>query len=173
MKLGFAVLGMFGFAFAMVPFYSLICDALGINGSTRQVAYNYVQETQEVDKSREIKVEFVTNSNETMPWDFKATQFSVRVYPGEKNSTKFWVKNQTDSTMIGQAIPHVAPAQAARFFHKTECFCFTQQKLLGGEELYMPLDFVVDPDLPEHIHTITLSYTLFDVTGQIAEAGVL
>ena len=163
-RLALAALCMFGFAFAMVPFYSFICDTLGINGATRQVAYDYVPATQQVDESRTVKVEFVTNNNAMMPWDFRAAQFNMRVHPGEQRGAMFWVKNPTQAAMIGQAVPHVAPAQAARYFHKTECFCFDQQKLEAGEALDMPLRFVVDPDLPKHIHTITLSYTLFDVT---------
>ncbi|HEY9042421.1 MAG TPA: cytochrome c oxidase assembly protein, partial [Rheinheimera sp.] len=46
-----------------------------------------------------------------------------------------------------------------------ECFCFTQQRLAGGKDMLMPLQFYVDPALPRQFSTITLSYTLYDVTS--------
>jgi cytochrome c oxidase assembly protein subunit 11 len=70
--------------------------------------------------------------------------------------------------MIGQAIPSVMPLKAAEYFHKTECFCFNQQMLEAGEAVEMPLKFIVDQDLPKDVKTITLSYSLFDVTGRMA-----
>jgi cytochrome c oxidase assembly protein subunit 11 len=33
----------------------------------------------------------------------------------------------------------------------------------------MALQFIVDQGLPQDIHTITLSYTLFDVTNRLSE----
>jgi cytochrome c oxidase assembly protein subunit 11 len=77
----------------------------------------------------------------------------------------FYAANPTTASMIAQAIPSVSPSRAAEFFHKTECFCFEQQPLDGESEAQMPLQFIVDQDLPADIKTITLSYTLFDVTS--------
>ena len=67
--------------------------------------------------------------------------------------------------MVAQAVPSVSPAEAAPYLHKTECFCFRQQPLAAGDARDMPLQFVIDQALPADIRTITLSYTLFDVTA--------
>ena len=79
-------------------------------------------------------------------------------------SPGFKALNPTDNSMVAQAIPSVSPSRAAAYFHKTECFCFEEQVLAGQSAADMPLQFIVDQDLPRDIHTITLSYTLFDVT---------
>lgn len=166
-KLALTGVLMFGFAFALVPLYDMLCDVIGLNGKTGG-AYEYEEAASSVDKSRLIRVEFLTNNNATMPWKFSSDNVSVRVHPGELKMVGFYAKNPTDKVMIGQAVPSVAPAPAAQYFHKTECFCFEQQKLKPGEELDMPLRFVVDPDLPAEIKVISLSYTMFDITGQLS-----
>ena len=84
------------------------------------------------------------------------------VHPGQMYHTSFHAKNRTDRTMVGQAIPSVTPGLAAQHFKKTECFCFTEQQFSAGEGRDMPLMFMVDPELPEEIGVVTLSYTFFD-----------
>lgn len=153
---------MFGFAFALVPLYNMLCDALGLNGRTGGV-YEYQAAVASVDTKRLIKVEFLTNNNADMPWHFSSNKTSVRVHPGELRKVSFYVKNPTDRIMTGQAVPNLAPALAAQYFHKTECFCFEQQVLNPGEAMDMPMRFVVDQDLPAEVDTISLSYTMFDV----------
>ena len=76
----------------------------------------------------------------------------------------FVAYNPTDKPMTAQAIPSVAPSKAAAYFHKTECFCFTQQVLQPGERIEMPVRFIVDRDLPADVRHLTLAYTLFDIT---------
>jgi len=118
-----------------------------------------------VDTSREIKIQFITVHNDQMNWVFKPNEKIMRVNPGAQNSTTFFAKNPRDYQMIAQAIPSVQPARAAQYFHKTECFCFNQQTLAAGESVDMPLQFIIDQDLPKDIKTISLSYTIFDVTN--------
>ena len=89
----------------------------------------------------------------------------MRVHPGASNATVFLARNPMPEAMVAQAIPSVSPSRAAEFFHKTECFCFNQQPLDGRSAAEMPLQFIIDRDLPDDIRTITLSYTLFDVTA--------
>jgi cytochrome c oxidase assembly protein subunit 11 len=89
----------------------------------------------------------------------------MRVHPGAANGVVFHAANPTSSDMVAQAIPSISPSRAAAYFHKTECFCFDQQALAGNATADMALQFIVDQDLPDDIHTITLSYTLFDITG--------
>jgi len=100
-----------------------------------------------------------------MPWEFRSQVTSVEVHPGEPTRAVFFAKNPTDQKMVGQAVPSIVPESAVQFFHKTECFCFTQQALDAKQEIDMPVVFIVDQALPADIHTITLSYTLFDVTA--------
>ncbi len=154
---------MFAFVFVvMVPLYDVLCDALGINGKTSGEAYTSVPA--EVDQSRTITVQFVATNNEGMPWDFGPSVTAMKVHPGAVNDTVFHARNPLPEAMVAQAIPSVSPARAAEYFHKTECFCFNQQPLDGGTSAEMPLQFIVDQDLPRDIRTITLSYTIFDVT---------
>ena len=162
-KLLITVVVMFGFGFALVPLYDVFCNLTGLNGKTGSQASSF--ETYEVDTSREIKVELLTSLNEYMPWEFKAVQDSVKVHPGEPMKVDFLVRNKTDKDMIGQAIPSVSPGIAAKYFQKTECFCFTDQTLKAGEEKVMPVVFIVDPSVSEDVHEITLSYTFFIKPG--------
>jgi len=162
-KLLITVVVMFGFGFALVPLYDVFCNLTGLNGKTGTQVSSF--ETFEVDTSREIKVEFLTSLNEYMPWEFKAIQDSVKVHPGEPMKVDFLVRNKTDKDMIGQAIPSVSPGIAAKYFQKTECFCFTDQTLKAGEEKVMPVVFIVDPSVSEDVHEITLSYTFFIKPG--------
>ena len=163
-KLGAVAVAMFAFVFVvMVPLYNVLCDALGINGKTSSEAYTSV--VAQVDESRSVKVQFVATNNDGMPWAFSPDVTEMVVHPGAANDTVFFAANPTTHSMIAQAIPSVSPSRAAEYFHKTECFCFEQQPLDGNSEAEMPLQFIVDQDLPADIKTITLSYTLFDVTA--------
>ena len=163
-KLGAVAVAMFAFVFVvMVPLYNVLCDALGINGKTSSEAYTSV--VVQVDESRSVKVQFVATNNDGMPWAFSPDVTEMVVHPGAANDTVFFAANPTTNSMIAQAIPSVSPSRAAEYFHKTECFCFEQQPLDGNSEAEMPLQFIVDQDLPADIKTITLSYTLFDVTA--------
>ena len=163
-KLSMRVVAMFVFAvFVMPPLYNLFCDILGIGGKTGG-AYQAVDV--EVDTSRSVEVQFVAMKNETMPWDFYPRETSVSVHPGEPRSVIFYAHNRTGKDMVGQAIPNLVPFNVADYFHKTECFCFNNQPLASGEEADLELVFIVDPDLPTSINTLTLSYTLFDITDR-------
>jgi len=154
---------MFAFVFVvMVPLYNLLCEVTGLNGKTQG---QYTAEAAgAVDESRTIMVRFVATNNEGMSWEFRPTTEVLRVHPGAENDTTFFAKNPTAAMMTAQAVPSIVPSSAAAYFHKTECFCFNQQHLSAGEAVDMPLRFIVDKDLPASIRTITLSYTLFDIT---------
>ena len=164
------VLGMFGFAFAMVPLYGFICDLTGLGGRTSSVAYSFDPATTRPDTSRLISVNFITNTNAGMPWSFEALTRSVRVHPGEPTQVLFRVHNKSSRTIVGQAIPSLIPIRVTDQFHKTECFCFRQQTLGPGESLDMPMRFVLDPALPRDVQSIALSYTLFDAS-KFADVG--
>jgi cytochrome c oxidase assembly protein subunit 11 len=166
---------MFAFGYALVPVYRSICSALGINvlsvaeldapGNSSTLAAN-----SQVDMTRSITVEF--DANVRGPWDFKPAQRSVDVHPGELVTVMYAFRNVQNRTMVAQAIPSYAPSQAAPYFHKLECFCFTEQTLAPGESRQWPVVFVVDPKLSKDVKTITLSYTFFEVGGRVPAAPV-
>ena len=123
-----------------------------------------------IDETREITVQFIARNNDGMPWAFSPGDRILRVHPGEATDTVFLARNPLPRAMVAQAIPSVSPSRAAAYFHKTECFCFNQQPLGAESATEMPLQFIVDRGLPRDIKTITLSYTLFDVTDMASGA---
>ncbi len=154
--------------FVMVPLYDALCDALGINGKTSGERYQAAEIR--VDESRTVTIQFVATNNEGMPWEFGPSATMMKVNPGAVNQTVFLARNPLPQPMVAQAIPSISPSRAAAYFHKTECFCFNQQPLEGQSSAEMPLQFIVDQDLPRDIRTITLSYTIFDVTDMVKGA---
>lgn len=161
------VVAMFGFGFALVPMYDVLCKAFGINGKTD----GQFRGEQQVDDSRTVRVQFLATNAEGMVWRFEPLEAEVRVHPGASHEVRFVASNPTDRPMTAQAVPSVAPSRAAAWFHKTECFCFTQQVLQPGERIEMPVRFIVDRDLPRDVHHLTLGYTLFDITGRKPQDG--
>jgi cytochrome c oxidase assembly protein subunit 11 len=158
-RLLLAVTAMFGFGFAMVPLYNVFCDLTGLNG---KVGGRVEAVAVEADLTRTVMVEFVANLNQTMPWEFRPEVSRMEVHPGKVYRTNFYAQNRTDRLMVGQAIPSVSPGVAAQHFKKTECFCFTEQQFAAGEGRDMPVMFMVDPELPDDVEVVTLSYTFFD-----------
>lgn len=158
----FIVVGMFGFGFALVPLYDVLCEVTGLNGKVTASAAKEVQYP--VDPNREVTVEFLTSLNESAPMVFRAETAKVKIHPGEYVTVNFYAENKTDKVMIAQAIPSISPGLAAEYFKKTECFCFTQQTFKPHEGKTMPVRFVVNPELPAQYKTITLAYTFFDNT---------
>lgn len=161
-KLGGLVIAMFVFAmWVMPPLYNLFCEVAGLNGKTKGRSEAVVAQ---VDTSRTVRVQFVAVNNETMPWEFAPETFSMDVHPGEAVVTHFLAENPTQNIMVGQAVPSMVPSNATDYFHKTECFCFNKQVLGPGEAAELGLRFIVDQALPKGVGTITLTYSLFDVT---------
>jgi len=164
--LAVVTVGMFGFGFALVPLYNVFCAITGLNGKTARIDADAVMAAV-VDTDRLITVEFVTTVDAALPWEFRSIVKKMQVHPGELSEARFYARNLADRAIVGQAIPSVSPGQAGKYFSKTECFCFTQQTLQAGEEQEMPVRFIVDPALPEHVRTITLSYTFFNMQGAV------
>jgi cytochrome c oxidase assembly protein subunit 11 len=162
-RLLIAVVGMFGFGFALVPLYNVFCDITGLNGKTRNEAVAAVDG--EADKSRMVTVEFVASVNQSAPWQFAPTVAKMKVHPGEFYQTSFSAENLTDQALVGQAVPSVSPGLAAQHFQKIECFCFSRQDFKPHENKDMPVVFRLDPNLSPNVSTVTLSYTFFKVEG--------
>jgi cytochrome c oxidase assembly protein subunit 11 len=171
-KLAVIAVLMFGFGYALVPLYKSICEALGINVlslSERQVTgigKSVDGGNTQVDRSRTITVEF--DANARGPFEFMPAQRSLQVHPGELTTVMYEFRNTQNRALAAQAIPSYAPKQATAHFNKLECFCFNEYTLAPGESKQWPVVFVIDPRLPKDVHTITLSYTFFEVKGKVA-----
>jgi cytochrome c oxidase assembly protein subunit 11 len=161
MRLALVAVGMFGFGFALVPFYQQICAALGINSLGKPAT---VKNTQ-VDPTRTVTIELDSNTH-NLPWRFRPLVNHVDVHPGALTTVEYEVVNVRDAPVTGQAVPSYGPKIAAEYFQKLECFCFTQQTLGPGETRRMPVTFIVDPKLPNDVSTISVSYTFFEVEGR-------
>ena len=160
-RLTIVAIAMFGFAFALVPFYNQICAALGINSIEQPADAVNTQ----VDTSRTVTIELDSNAH-NLPWRFKPLVTEVKVHPGELTMVEYEIVNVRDAPVTGQAVPSYGPQNAGEYFKKIECFCFTHQTLAAGETRRMPVVFVVDPKLPKDVNTIAVSYTFFEVAGR-------
>ena len=174
-KLVLFVFVMVGFAYAMVPMYKSLCEALGVNVIARgDVGAAYGTKVSDVNTQvnlkRDVTVEF--DANVRGPWEFHPEQNAVTVHPGQMTTVMYEFRNTQSRTMTAQAIPSYAPGVAQSHFTKVECFCFKQQTLAPGESKRWPVIFVVDDKLPKDVKTITLSYTFFEVGGTTPPAPV-
>jgi cytochrome c oxidase assembly protein subunit 11 len=155
------VAGSFLFGFAMVPIYRIACEhVLGIK-LTGDVASADKVASMQVDESRLVAIEFIATVNSKLPWAFQPELARIEVHPGALTEVWFDATNQSAEPIVGNAVPSVAPSEASLYFNKTECFCFTEQLLDAGESRRMPVRFVVDPQLPKGVKTLTLSYTFY------------
>jgi cytochrome c oxidase assembly protein subunit 11 len=160
-RLAIVAVAMFGFGFALVPFYQQICAALGVGSLVERAEASNTQ----VDFSRQVVIEFDSNAHD-LPWRFTPLVRHITVHPGELATVEYEVVNVRGAPVTGQAVPSYGPQHAGEYFKKIECFCFTQQTLAAGESRRMPVTFVVDPRLPASVKTIALSYTFFAVPGK-------
>jgi cytochrome c oxidase assembly protein subunit 11 len=165
-RLALVAAGMFGFGYALVPFYYQICKAWGV-GSLEGTA-DEPANTQ-VDSSRTVTIELDSNAH-GLPWKFKPLVNHVDVHPGQVATVEYEVVNERPTAITGQAVASFGPEFAGEYFKKIECFCFTQQTLAAGETRRMPVVFFVDPKLPKDVHTISLSYTFFQVAGRAGKS---
>jgi len=166
-------LGMFAFGFAMVPLYDLFCQVTGVQSIAVRSSIGPAGQVSPVtDSTREVVVKFDTSVHPNLPWEFEAVEQRLQVTPGKMYQVMFKAKNRSSSQVIGQAIPSVVPWQATPYFSKLECFCFNKQLLEGGESADMPLRFIVSPDLPEGINSLTLAYSFLklDATDSKTES---
>ena len=163
-KLLVVALGMFGFGFALVPFYNKICEVAGLRDVWQPGEADAAAGNTQIDLTRKVTIEFDSNVR-MLPWTFKPKASSIEIHPGQLTQMVYEVKNTLNEPVTGQAVPSYGPRLAAQYFRKLECFCFSQQTLAPGEVRQMPVVFVVDPALPKDVNTITLSYTFFRVDG--------
>ncbi len=161
-------LAAFAFTFSLVPLYRIACEKVfGIRLETGPSAAAEVL----APKARTVTVQFDGGVNSKLPWAFHPEQLTMQVVPGELNEALYFARNDGKHAIVGSAVPSVAPARASGYFNKTECFCFTAQTLQAGEKRDMPVRFIVDPNLPADVKTITLSYTFFKNDAMTAQLG--
>lgn len=154
---------MFGFAFALVPLYDILCDITGFNGRTTNESYQEVRSSYEIDESRLVSVTFSAAVAAGFPVSFRPEVARMEVIPGKVYTMNYLAENRSNDVVIGQATPSIAPYQAATHFKKLECFCFTRQEFAAKQPVEMPVRFVVEPSLDKNVHNVTLSYNFFRI----------
>ena len=164
-KLIALTLGAFGFGFALVPLYDVLCDVTGFGNQKRLAERSLIAERP--DSNRIVTVEFVTTLPTAGNWEFRPVVRSMTIHPGQLYSANFLAHNLTGRSIVAQAVPNIEPGKAAAYFHKTECFCFTPQSFKVNEERALPVRFIVDPALPSYVDRITLAYTFYDESTRV------
>jgi cytochrome c oxidase assembly protein subunit 11 len=159
-RLGLTACAMFAFGFALVPLYDIFCEVTGIRFPIEATEAATI--TEEPALSRTITLELLANTNSGAPWEFHPLNDTIEVQTGLMQDTEYFARNLSTAAIQGVATPDIRPAEAGKYFRKVECFCFNEQDFAAGEARNLGVKFFVDPALPEHIDTITLSYTLFE-----------
>jgi cytochrome c oxidase assembly protein subunit 11 len=162
LKVAALAVAMFAFGFALVPLYDVFCALTGFGGKTASAAVAVVEAP---DPNRTVRVEFLASVARGTPFTLEPEVSHLEVHPGQLYETHFRARNLTGSALTAQAVPSVAPGPAARYFNKTECFCFTTQQFEPHQELDLKLVFVVAKELPAHVDTLSLSYTYFTASN--------
>ena len=157
--------GAFAFGFALVPLYHVLCSVTGYGDQARLL--KRVVASEHPDLNRTVTVEFLTSVASAGEWEFRPVVRTVQVHPGQLFTAEFFAHNLTGRDSVAQAVPNIAPSEVAAYFHKTECFCFSPQKFAVDEGRRMPVRFIIDPALPDHIELITLAYTFYDESSRV------
>jgi len=149
----------FGFLFA------LLCREVGkLSGSEELFHPDHYMPARQVDLMRSVSVEFDA-ATQKLAWSFRPVEARIGVHPGEVRQVMYEISNTLDRPVTAQAIPAYLPADAERYFKRLECFCFHPQTLAPHETRRVPVIFVIDPELPASLASVTLSYTFFEVGG--------
>jgi cytochrome c oxidase assembly protein subunit 11 len=159
--------GSFGFGFALVPLYNVLCSVTGYGDQAKLL--EKVTAIEHPDVNRTVTVEFLTDVASAGEWNFRPLQRRIQVHPGALYTAQFYAHNLTGRDSVAQAVPNISPSEVAAYFHKTECFCFSPQHFNLNEERNMPVRFIIDPALPSHIDLITLAYTFFDESSRVTQ----
>jgi len=165
--------GMLGMAYAAVPLYEAFCKATGFGG-TPLVAQEVAQGAERPVVARTVNVRFDSNVDPNLSWRFEPVQREVKVHLGEEKLVFFRATNVSQRPIVGTATYNVTPERTAGWFNKIQCFCFTEQLLMPGQSVDMPVVFFVDADMDkdrryDDIRTITLSYTFYEAKTERAK----
>ena len=157
--------GSFGFGFALVPLYNVLCSVTGYGDQAKLL--QKVSAIEQPQVNRTVTVEFLADVASAGNWEFRPVVRTVEVHPGELYTAQFYAHNLSGRDTVAQAVPNIAPSEVAAYFHKTECFCFSPQHFKLNEGRNMPVRFIIDPALPSHIDLITLAYTFYDESSRV------
>jgi cytochrome c oxidase assembly protein subunit 11 len=157
--------GSFGFGFALVPLYNVLCSVTGYGDQAKLL--QKVSAIEQPQLNRTVTVEFLADVASAGNWEFRPVVRTIQVHPGELYTAQFYAHNLTGRDTVAQAVPNIAPSEVAAYFHKTECFCFSPQHFKLNEGRNMPVRFIIDPALPSHIDMITLAYTFYDESSRV------
>ena len=157
--------GSFGFGFALVPLYNVLCSVTGYGDQAKLL--QKVTAIEQPQVNRTVTVEFLADVASAGNWEFRPVVRTIEVHPGELYTAQFYAHNLTGRDTVAQAVPNIAPSEVAAYFHKTECFCFSPQRFKLNEGRNMPVRFIIDPALPSHIDLITLAYTFYDESSRV------
>ena len=157
--------GSFGFGFALVPLYNVLCAVTGYGDQAKLRERVVAIEHPQLDRT--VTVEFLADVASAGTFEFRPVVRTVEVHPGELFTAQFYAHNVSGRATVAQAVPNIAPSEVAAYFHKTECFCFTPQHFSLNEGRNMPVRFIIDPALPDHIELITLAYTFYDESARV------
>ncbi len=165
-KLLAIALGSFGFGFALVPLYNVLCAVTGYGDQSRLRERSRAIEHPQLERT--VTVQFLADVASSGTFEFRPVRRTLEVHPGQLYSAQFYAHNLTGRDTVAQAVPNIAPSQVAAYFHKTECFCFAPQHFRIGEARALQVRFIIDPQLPEHIELMTLAYTFYDESSRVA-----
>jgi cytochrome c oxidase assembly protein subunit 11 len=157
--------GSFAFGFALVPLYNVLCSVTGYGDQGRLRERVSAVEHPQLDRT--VTVEFLADVASAGTFEFRPERRSVQVHPGQLFTAQFYAHNVSGRATTAQAVPNIAPSEVAAYFHKTECFCFSPQHFALNEGRDMPVRFIIDPSLPQHIDLITLAYTFYDESARV------
>jgi cytochrome c oxidase assembly protein subunit 11 len=155
------VAGSFAFGFALVPLYEVICEAAGIRVNDRPSTLA----ASEAGVGRAVTLEFMSVLPAGSEFELVPETRSMTLQPGKLYEARFRIRSLASVPVVAQAVPSVAPATAAKYLQKTECFCFTPQSFAAAEEREFAVRFIVDPDLPRQVERMTLAYSMYEVKG--------
>lgn len=174
-KLWLFVAGSFAFGFALVPLYRVLCQVSGYGDQkllTKAAAPIRAADAADAgttaDTARTVTVEFMANLPTVGNWEFRPVQTTLQVHPGKLYEADFIAHNLTGHDTVAQAVPNIAPGEAASWFHKTQCFCFSPQSFKSDEQRVLPVHFFIDRALPSYVDRVTLSYTFYDTALRVA-----
>ncbi|MBT3548978.1 MAG: cytochrome c oxidase assembly protein [Gammaproteobacteria bacterium] len=160
----FFTIFMFSFSYMLVPLYDIFCEITGLNGKTNQTKVIAVNEN---PVERFVTVKFTSTVANSAPFTFEPIDREMIVQVGKINNTFYTLTNNTKTIKHATASPSVVPHEDAEYFKKIECFCFSQQQINGLETKELPLQFIIDNELPNDTRTLILSYTMFNTTDQL------
>ena len=152
--------GSFAFGFALIPLYDVLCDITGYGDRSKLLEAAQVVES-DAASDRSVTIELVTANAAAGDWEFTPVGGDLKVHPGKLYTATFHARNLRAQPVTAQAVPSIAPSSATRYFHKTECFCFTPQHVEASQTRELTVRFIVDPNLPANVDRVTLAYSMF------------